>query len=172
MPVTTERLRDASEEDIRGLADLLVDAVEDNAGISFMSGLRSAEAAGWWRSVFDAATARTIVLVARDETGIVGTVQLQPAWAPNQPHRGDIAKLIVHRRARGRGIARRLMRDIEDHAIAEGFRLLVLDTCRDGAAERLYGSLGWSRVGVIPRFALNPDGSPCDTVIFYREISA
>jgi ribosomal protein S18 acetylase RimI-like enzyme len=74
-----------------------------------MAGLQSDEAAAWWRKTLSAASPRAAILVARDEQGIAGTVQLQPSWAPNQPHRADVAKLIVHRRARGRGIARALM---------------------------------------------------------------
>ena len=98
-------------------------------------------------------------------------MQLQPAWAPNQPHRGDVAKLIVHRRTRGRGIARALMHAIDQQARDHRYTLLVLDTCKGGAAEQLYTSLGWVRVGEVPNFALNPDGSWCDTVFFYKQLS-
>jgi GNAT superfamily N-acetyltransferase len=118
------------------------------------------------------APARAVVLVARDRGGVVGTVQVQPSWAPNQPHRGDLAKLIVHRRSRGQGIARALMLAAEREAAAEGITLLVLDTCKGSAAERLYTSLGWVRVGEIPDFALNPDGSLCDTVFFFKKIGS
>ena len=93
-----------------------------------------------------------------------------PAWAPNQPHRADVAKLIVHRRARGLGIARALMQAIEEHARTLHFTLMVLDTCKGTVAERLYTSLGWVRVGEIPNFALNPDGSRCDTVFFFKNV--
>jgi len=168
---TIERVAHASDDTIAGLADLLMDAVADNAGISFMSDLAPDAAAAWWRTVVSTASSRTVFLIARDEQGIVGTVQLQPAWPPNQPHRADVAKLIVHRRARGRGIARALMHAIEQQARDHGFTLLVLDTCKGGAAERLYTSLGWTRVGEVPRFALNPDGSWCDTVYFYKQLS-
>ena len=167
---TIERADGASEEVVQGLGALLVDAVEDNAGISFMAGLRIEEAADWWRRTLRSASPRAVILVARDEQGIVGTVQLQPAWAPNQPHRADVAKLIEHRRARGRGTARALMRELERHAREQRFTLLVLDTCKGGAAERLYESLEWVRVGEVPRFALNPDGTPCDTVFFYKQL--
>ena len=164
------RVENASEEVLAGLADLLLDAVDDGGGISFMRGLRREEAVAWWRKIFDAATARTVILVARDEDGITGTVQLQPAWAPNQPHRADIAKLIVHRRARGHGTARALMTEVERLARQQQFTLLVLDTCKGGAAEKLYASMGWIRVGEIPNFALNADGSWCDTVFFYKTL--
>jgi GNAT superfamily N-acetyltransferase len=169
--VTVERLRGGpADVDLRQLAELLLDAVDSNAGISFMPGLTRAEAETWWRSVMATSPPRAIVLVARDAGAIVGTVQVQPSWAPNQPHRGDLAKLIVHRRRRGGGIARALMLAAERDAAAEGLTLLVLDTCKGSAAERLYTALGWVRVGEIPEFALNPDGSMCDTVFFYKRI--
>ena len=168
--ITIERIEGNSEVLDRELASLLVDAVESNAGISFMRDLTFEQAVEWWRGVIENAPPRMVVLVARDGEEVVGTVQLQPAWAPNQPHRADVAKLIVHRRARGRGIARMLMKELDQCARDEGFTLLLLDTCRDSAAEKLYASLGWNRVGTVPNFALNPDGSLCDTVFFYKAL--
>jgi GNAT superfamily N-acetyltransferase len=168
--IAIERVTTASDDVVQGLAALLVDAVNDNAGISFMAGLRLDEAAEWWRKTLSAASPRAVVLVARDEQGIVGTVQLQPAWPPNQPHRADVAKLIVHKRGRRRGIARALMQALERHARGERFTLLLLDTCKGSAAEQLYSSLGWIRVGEVPQFALNPDGTWCDTVFFYKRL--
>src|SRR5438067_6557195 len=135
-----------------------------------MAGLSLAEAASWWRQTLRASSPRAIILIARQAGEVAGTVQLQPAWAPNQPHRADVAKLIVHRRGRGRGIGRTLMRELERHAREQRFTLLVLDTCKGSAAEKLYSSLGWTRVGEVPHFALNPDGSPCDTVFFYKQL--
>jgi GNAT superfamily N-acetyltransferase len=160
----------ASPADMRGLAELLLDAIDSNAGISFMPGLTEAEAESWWQSVLASSSRRAIVLVARDGSGVVGTVQVQPSWAPNQPHRADVAKLIVHRRSRGQGIATALMRAAEQEAAAAGLTLLLLDTCKGSAAERLYASMGWVRVGEVPGFALNPDGSLCDTVFFYKRL--
>ncbi|HJR41905.1 MAG TPA: GNAT family N-acetyltransferase [Gemmatimonadaceae bacterium] len=168
--VIIERVESASGDIVQELASLLVDAVESGAGISFMAGLRVEEAAAWWRKALSSATSRTVVLVARDEAGVVGTVQLQPAWPPNQPHRADVAKLIVHRRGRRRGIARALMEELERQARQQRFTLLVLDTCKGTAAERLYSTLGWTRVGEVPGFAFNPDGTLCDTVFFYRQL--
>lgn len=168
--VTIERVAEATDAEIRELASLLLDAVDDNAGISFMKGLELHEAEAWWRTVLLGARPRTVILVARDAQGIVGTVQLQPAWPPNQPHRADVAKLMVHRRARGRGVARALMEVLERHAREQHFTLLLLDTCKGGAAEALYSATGWIRVGEVPRFALNPDGSWCDTVFFYKNL--
>ena len=168
--ITIERVRGNSDAVAPELGALLIDAVESNAGISFMRDLTFEQAVDWWRGVIENAPPRMVVLVARDGEGVVGTVQLQPAWAPNQPHRADVAKLIVHRRARGRGIARMLMNELDQCARDEGFTLLLLDTCRDSAAEKLYASLGWNRVGMVPNFALNPDGSLCDTVFFYKAL--
>jgi GNAT superfamily N-acetyltransferase len=168
--ITIERVIDASEDVVRDLTDVLLDAVESGAGISFMSDVRPEQIAEWWRARFRESSPRTVVLVARDERGIVATVQLQPAWAPNQPHRADVAKLIVHRRARGHGVARALMRELERQAKEQQFTLLLLDTCKGSAAEQLYTSLGWQRVGEVPHFALNPDGSWCDTVFFYKRL--
>ena len=171
MTVCVERIaRDASDGDVQALAALLLDAVADGAGISFLQGLTEAEATAWWREVLDTAAPRAVVLAAREGGAIVGTVQLQPAWAPNQPHRADVAKLLVHRRARGRGIARQLMDLLEREARDRGFSLLLLDTCRGGAAERLYQSMGWVHVGVVPGFALNADGSMCDTAFYYKAL--
>jgi GNAT superfamily N-acetyltransferase len=168
--VTVDRVRTPTDRDVVGLSQLLLDAVADNAGISFMSDLRLDTAAAWWRKTVESASPRAVILAARDAEGIVGTVQLQPAWPPNQPHRADVAKLIVHRRARGHGVARALMEELERQAREQRFTLLLLDTCKNGPAEQLYKSLGWIRVGEVPKFALNPDGSWCDTVFYYKEL--
>ncbi len=165
-----ERVEAATNPAVQELAALLVDAIDSGASVSFMAGVTLDEAATWWREKLDAIAPRTVLLVARDEHGIAGTVQLLPSWAPNQPHRADVAKLIVHRRARGRGIARALMLALETHALQQGFTLLLLDTCKGTAAEQLYASLGWIRVGEVPHFALNPDRTWCDTVFFYKQL--
>ena len=159
-----------SDADIRDLALLLLDAVDSGASVSFMAGLTQEEAEGWWRETLRNARPRSVFLVARDAEGIVGSVLLHPAWPPNQPHRADIAKLLVHRRARRKGVARALMDAIEAAARDAGFTLLTLDTVRGDAAERLYTEAGWSRVGVIPDYALHPDGTLCDTVVFYKKL--
>lgn len=162
--------RPPAPSDIDDLARLLVDAVDSGAGVSFMRGLTEADARAWWYDTLESADPRAVFLVARDDRGIAGTVQLQPAWAPNQRHRADMAKLIVHRRARGRGIGRALVAAAEARARDAGFTLLTLDTVRGDAAERLYSAAGWHRVGVIPGYALSPDGARCDTVVFYKEL--
>lgn len=167
-----ERLRPpARDGDLRDLAALLVDAVESGAAVSFVLPLELERAAEWWRSTLAGARPDTVFLVARDAEGIAGTVQLHPAWAPNQPHRAEIAKLIVHRRARRTGLGRRLMLAVEEEARRAGRDLLTLDAKGGGAAESLYRSLGWTEAGRIPRFALDPDGRAFhETVIFYKEV--
>ena len=159
-----------SPADLDHLAQLLADAVDGGASVSFMQPFSIDAAREWWRRTTERADPRAIILVARDESGIVGSVSLHPAWPPNQPHRADIAKLLVHRQARRRGIARALMTEIEARARAAGFTLLTLDTVRGDPAEQLYATAGWQRVGVIPDYALYPDGRPCDTVVFYKKL--
>jgi len=163
-----EALSDPSHSELDDLAELLVDAVDSGASVSFMAGLTRDAARDWWRRTFAGAHERAVILIARDAAGIAGSVQLHPAWAPNQPHRADVAKLLVHRRARRQGLARALMAELERYAGGVGFTLLVLDTCRGTAAEALYRGLGWTEAGVIPHFALTPDGGNCDTVFFYK----
>jgi GNAT superfamily N-acetyltransferase len=111
-----------------------------------------------------------VLLAASDPDGIVGTVQLVFAWPENQPHRADLEKMLVHRRARGRGIGAALMRAAEAGARAAGKTLLVLDTATGGEAERLYARLGWIRVGTIPGYALWPRGGLCGTTFYYRKL--
>lgn len=169
--MTIEKLERATDADIRALAELLVDTVNSGSAVSFLAPLPLETAEAWWRKTIATSSPRAIILVARDGPDIIGTVQLHPSWAPNQPHRGDIAKLIVHRRARRTGLGSRLMQRIEEDAAVAGYRLLTLDTRRGDGAEQLYQNLGWTRVGVIPRYAVDPDGrTPHDTVIFYKEL--
>jgi len=165
-----ELARPVGQSDIAGLADVLIDAVDGGASVSFLAPLSADRAQQWWRDTLAGADGRAAFIVARDDAGIVGTVQLHPAWAPNQPHRAEIAKLLVHRRARRRGLGRALMDYAEARARRAGFTLLTLDTKRGDSAERLYEGSGWVRAGLIPEYALNPDGSPGDTVIFYKQL--
>lgn len=160
-----------SEADLRSLAELLIDAVASGAAVSFVLPLSISDAAAWWRRTLSAWHPRAEFLIARDSTGIVGTVQLQPAWAPNQPHRAEVVKLIVHRRARGCGLGRRLMETIETAARERGFTLLTLDAKRGATAESLYRSMNWTHAGTIPGFAVDPDGhTPHDAVIYYKNL--
>jgi acetyltransferase len=169
--LTIERLRPpVSDSDLRALAELLVDAVESGAAVSFVAPLSRERAEVWWRTTTGSSDARAVFLVARDAGGIAGTVQLHPAWAPNQPHRADIAKLIVDRRFRRSGLGTELMQAIEREARHAGFTLLTLDAKRGAPAERLYRQLGWTAAGVIPGFALDSDGTPHDAVIFYKHL--
>ena len=172
--VTVEiRRLDATEARaaLDGLAAVLVDCVEGGASVSYMAPFTHSEA----RAVFEAVAAdveqhRRVLLAAFDDGEIVGTVQINLATPPNQPHRGEIAKLLVRRSARRRGIAEQLMHAAEREAGREGKTLLVLDTVTGDPAERLYERLGWTRVGVIPNYALYPDGRLCDTTVFYKAL--
>jgi GNAT superfamily N-acetyltransferase len=139
--------------------------------VSYLPPLDIATARAFWRrTATDVAAGKRIVLAAWADGEIVGTVQLDLATPPNQPHRADLQKLLVIDRARRRGIARGLMAAAEQAAQAAGRPLLVLDTCAGGAAEALYRSLGWTAAGCIPGYAVHGDGSPCDTVIFYKRV--
>jgi len=154
------------------LAGVLVDCVDGGASVSFMPPFSREDA----RAVFEGVAAevdegRRLLLGAFLDGELVGTVQVVLALPPNQPHRGEITKLLTHRSARNRGIAHLLMERAEEEARGEGKTLLVLDTCAGSVAERLYLRLGWTRVGVIPGFALYPDGSICDTVVFFKNLS-
>jgi GNAT superfamily N-acetyltransferase len=154
-----------------GLADVLVDCVEGGASVSFMAPLSHARARVFWEGVIDSARrGERLLLVAEDEAGVMGTVQVVLDLPENQPHRGDVAKLLVHRRARGRGVGLALMRAAEDAARAAGRTLLVLDTASIEAA-RIYTRLGWERLGVIPNFALLPFGGYCATTFFYKALA-
>lgn len=155
------------------LSAILMDCVEGGASVSFMAPLARETADAFWRNVADAVGAgHRILLVAEDvETGeMLGTVQVIGDLPENQPHRADVAKMLVRRTARRRGLGAALMRAAADAARAAGKTLLVLDTVTGGDAERLYTRLGWMRVGVIPNYALMPDGRPCDTTVFYKPL--
>jgi len=136
-------------ERVEALAEVLVDCVEGGASVSFMLPLPREKAVAFW---------------------IVGTVQMVLSQPDNQPHRADIAKMLVHRRARRRGIAQRLMNAIDEIAREEGKTVLVLDTVTGGDAERLYERTGWQRAGVVPKYALMPDGAFCATTFYYKHL--
>jgi GNAT superfamily N-acetyltransferase len=160
-----------TEADVDGLAALLIDALDGGASVSFLPPLAHADAAAFWRRQWPPARGGAI-FAARDADGrLDGTVILAPAWAPNQPHRAEVAKLLVHRRARRRGVGRGLMRALEQHAADEGFSLLTLDTERGGPGQPTYESLGWIQCGAIPDFAIYADGRTCDTILYYKKIS-
>lgn len=157
---------------VEPLADLLVDCVEGGASVSFMLPLAREKAVKFWCEVADSvARSQRVLLIAEDSGGqIVGTVQIITAQPENQPHRADIAKMLVHSRARRRGIAQRLMAQVEDAAREEGKHVLVLDTVTGGAAERLYERAGWQRVGSVPKYALMPNGEFCGTTFYCKQL--
>jgi len=157
--------------DLAQLAEVLVDCVAGGASVSFMPPFEHEDAKTYFTKIAgEVARGEAALLVARVDGRIVGTVQLGLALPPNQPHRADVRKLLVHRRARGRGIGLALMTAAEDAARARGRTVLVLDTALGDNAERLYTRAGWTRVGVIPHYALFPDGSWCDTVVFWKQV--
>ena len=164
--------RDAAEV-LPALTDILLDCVDGGASVSFMSPLSCDKAQVFWHDVLDSmARGERIVLVARDaQGGLSGTVQVILAQPENQPHRGDVAKMLVHRRARRQGLGEALMRAAEQAAMQAGKTLLVLDTASD-AAERLYARSGWVECGRIPGYALLPTGEPCATTYFYKQLAA
>jgi GNAT superfamily N-acetyltransferase len=162
------RLHTVGEAQVRGLAELLIDCVDGGASVSFMHPLSPAKAAEFWgRVAAEVSQGRRALLVAEDAQGIAGTVQLILDQPENQPHRADLSKMLVHRRARRRGLGAALLRATENLARECGKSLLVLDTA-SGDAERLYARLGWQRSGMIPGYALWPRGGLCDTTVFYR----
>ena len=156
----------------QALAGLLIDCVEGGASVGFMLPLLPERALAFWRGVLDSvARGERVLLVAEDRNGrVVGTVQLVTAQPDNQPHRADVAKLLVHRSARRRGVAQRLMAAVDDAAREQGKSVMVLDTVTGGAAERLYQRAGWQRVGVVPNYALMPTGDFCATTFFFKQL--
>ncbi|ODP31824.1 N-acetyltransferase [Pandoraea sp. ISTKB] len=168
---------------VDALADVLIDCVEGGASVSFMLPLTRERATAFWRKVADGvARGERVLLVARraaDTTGgggicgisgIVGTVQLILDLPENQPHRADVAKMLVHRSVRRQGVAQRLMAALDDAARAHARHVLVLDTVTGGDAERLYQRSGWQRAGDVPKFALMPDGEYCATTFYYKHL--
>jgi GNAT superfamily N-acetyltransferase len=171
-PVTVERLDvNGARRHRDALAAVLFDCVEGGASVSFMTPFTHDEARAFFASVEPGIAAGTrLLLAAFLDDRVVGTVQVTAAWPPNQPHRADVAKLLVRRSSRNRGIGRLLMEQAEVEAREQGWTLLVLDTVTGDPAERLYERMGWTKVGVIPNFALYPDGRPCDTTVFWKAL--
>ncbi|MEK1893006.1 MAG: GNAT family N-acetyltransferase [Rhizobium sp.] len=172
--MATIRLLDAAQARaaIPDLCEVLTDCVNGGASVGFMQPYGNADAAPYWQVVADAvASGATLLLVAEIDGRAVGTVQVGAAQMPNQPHRGDLKKLLVHRSARGKGLARLLMDAAEREAAARGKTILVLDTATGSDAEAIYPRLGWERVGVIPDYALWPEGGLCATTLFYKRVA-
>jgi GNAT superfamily N-acetyltransferase len=164
------RLHAIDDAQIEGLAHVLIDCVDGGASVSFMAPLSRERAVAFWRQVaHDVAAGGRALLVAEDSRGLCGTVQLVLDQPENQPHRAELSKMLVHRRARRQGLGAALMRAAEVTARECGKTLLVLDTA-SGDAERLYERQGWVRVGVIPGYALLPHGGLCGTTVYYRNL--
>lgn len=164
---------DVLRTELADFSQLLTACVQAGASIGFMApfGLEKAEA--FWAGIADKVDAGDrLIWTARDEStgALLGTVQLIIGLPDNQPHRGDVAKLMVSPDARRRGVARQLMLALEDEARARGLRTLVLDTVTGSPADALYRQLGWIEVGPVPDYALFPDGTPCSTTFFYRAL--
>lgn len=158
--------------EIACLSDVLIDCVEGGASVSFMWPMTREKAHSFWHEVSASVNrGERIVLIAEDARGdIIGTVQVVWAGPENQPHRGDIAKMLVHRSWRRRGIGAELLAAAERSALDAGRTLLVLDTVTGADAERMYARHGWQRCGVIPDYALWPDGIPCATTVFFKRL--
>jgi len=151
------------------LVEILRDSVANGASVGFMSWNTLADFERFWTGIAaEVAAGRILLFVAHGEDGILGTAQLHPVARPNQPHRAEIAKVLVHSRARRQGLGEALMRAAEAAALALGRDLLVLDTDEAGPARRLYSRLGWTEIGTIPRYALMPDGRDCGSTFFYK----
>lgn len=173
--VAVRRLDAPSDAQLQQLADVLVDCVDGGASVSFMHPLAPERALAFWRGVAaGVARGERVLLVAEDEqggAGICGTVQLVVDQPDNQPHRADVSKMLVHRRARRRGVGAALMRAVEAEARAAGKTLLVLDTISGSDAARLYTRLGWQHTGDIPDFALMPHGGLAPTSVYWRRVA-
>ena len=165
------RLQSVDDVQIEALAALLIDCIDGGAGVSFLHPLAPAKAQAFWRRVAaGVAAGERALLVAEDGAGIVGTVQLVLAQPENQPHRADLSKMLVHRRARRQGLGAALLRAAEQMARDCGKTLLVLDTNEGSDAERLYARMGWVRVGTIPNYSLQPRGGLRGTTLFYKAL--
>ena len=169
--IVIRRLLSVDDDQIDGLAELLIDSVDGGASVSFMHPLAPAKAQAFWRRIAaDVEAGRRALLVAEDESGIVATVQLVLDQPENQAHRADLSKMLVHRRARRRGLGAALMGAAEQMARDCAKTLLVLDTVTGSDAERLYARLGWIRVGTIPDYALLLNGGLWGTTLYYKRL--
>jgi GNAT superfamily N-acetyltransferase len=164
-------LKALDERAIEGLCDVLIDCVEGGASVSFMWPMTRDKARAFWRKVAAGAERgdRTVVVAEDSDGTILGTAQVVNAESENQPHRADVAKMLVRNSARKRGVGEALLRAAEKAALQSGKTLLVLDTASP-EAERLYAREGWQRVGEIPEYALMPDGLPCATIVFFKKL--
>ena len=177
--ITLRRLPSLEPRHVQDLARLLIDCVDGGASVGFMRPLSMARAEAFWRGLADAVARGERALLVAETVGvdgapdeIVGTVQLVLAQPENQPHRADVAKMLVHRKARRGGVGMRLMQAVEQIAAEEGKILLCLDTVTGDLGERLYRRLGWQRAGEIPGYALWPDGGLCGTTVYFKAVAS
>jgi GNAT superfamily N-acetyltransferase len=153
------------------LAEILIDAVDSGAGVSFMHPLSQEIAETYWqKQIADVGSGQTILFIAEENDMILGTVMMQKAWAPNQPHRVEVVKLLVHRNFRKRGLGTLLMNALEKKARDSGFALITFDAVAHGPVEQFYRSLGFTRAGIIPKYAYGK-GTLDDTALFYKQLT-
>ena len=166
--IQIRRLQVVGDKELEGLSEVLIDCVAGGASVGFMWPMTPAKARAFWTKVAGGIDrGERLVFVAEDAAGIVGTVQVIVDLPENQPHRGDVSKMLVHRRARRQGVGAALLSAAEAAALEAGKSVLVLDTASD-SAERLYARQGWQLCGKIPKYALMPDGAFCATTFFYK----
>jgi GNAT superfamily N-acetyltransferase len=171
-PVSGIEVLDAAASAERRLAEILCACVDAGASVSYLPPLGADVARGFWKRMSAEIAAGTrILLAAWHDATLIGTVMLEFAASPNQPHRAEVQKLLVHPAARRRGVARALMARLETEARGAGKTLLTLDTRAGDAAEHLYRDMGWHEAGRIPGFALNADRVPCETVFFWKSVA-
>ncbi|MCA6104581.1 MULTISPECIES: GNAT family N-acetyltransferase [Bradyrhizobium] len=163
---------DEVDKRLERLADILIDCVANGDSVSFLPPLTRRRALVYWRSVADAVVCNGCALLAAEDGAgqIVGTIQMVPAASENQLHSARVVKVLVERSARRRGIGRRLLSAVSELARKEGKTLLTLSTTTGSAAERLYASEGWQRVGIIPGCVLAPDGTYRSATFFYKHL--
>lgn len=165
-----ERVTDASAAaTAAALAPVLIDTVASGASVGWVEPPAAEEATLWWSALFADPDAET--WVARDGERVLGTITLVRAAKRNGPHRAEVIKLMVHREARGRGLAGALMAALEEYAAGHGLTLLVLDTETGSLAESLYTRWGWQTVGGIPDYAVSPSGALGGTTIMYKRLA-
>ncbi len=173
-PVIRALTAEAMTARLDEFCDLVIDCVDGGASVGFMAPLSRERARQFWQGIIAGVErGERIVLAATDGQGgrVLGSVQLVLAQPDNQPHRGDVSKMLVHSNARRQGLGAALLAAVEAEASAAGKTLLVLDTVPGTSADRLYTRAGWTPVGIIPGFAMMPDGVPCDTRLFFRKLN-
>ena len=172
MPCAIRRLYPSEAKSrINELADILLDCVAGGASVSFMADMTREDALSFWGKVTEGVeSGARILIVAEQEGQLIGTVQVVASGIPNQPHRSDLSKMLVHREGRGKGVGAALLKEAERQSQEHGWWLMVLDTVTDSDGDRLYRRGGWLPVGTIPNYALWPDGRPCPTTYYYKDL--